>query len=99
MHWIPVLLIALWGSLAIVMGLLAPWRRLALIFGAGFPLVFWATLPVTYTGDSLLVQVMLVVAGYALVAMGCWTAVWAVASVIGSSMRNRIERRRDMSNA
>jgi hypothetical protein len=98
MHWILALLIALWGSLAIVTGLLAPWRRLALVLGASLPFVYWVILPVTYTGDSLLVQVMLVVAGYALVAVGCWTAVWALASRIGSSMRSSIERRGSISD-
>jgi hypothetical protein len=99
MNWILVLLIALWGSLAIVTGLLAPWRRLALVLGASLPFFYWAILPVTYTGDSRLVDVMLIVGVYALVALGCWTAVWAAASIIGSSMRSRIERRRDMSAA
>ena len=99
MNWIFALLIALWGSLAIVMGLLAPWRRLSLVLGASLPFVYWVTLPVWYTGDSLLYQVMLGVAVYALVAAGIWMAVWAVASAIGSSTRSRLERRRDMSKA
>ena len=101
MNWIFALLITLWGSLAIVLGLLAPRRRrLALVLCASLPVVYWVLLPVTYTsGDSSLVEIMFVVAVYAFVAAGCWMAVWAVASVIGSSARNRIERRRETSSA
>ena len=77
MNWIFALLITLWGSLAIVSGLLAPRRRrLALVLCASLPFVYWVTLPVSYSGDSLLYQVMLVVAVYALLAACIWIGVF-----------------------
>ena len=82
MYLLIVLLFALWGSLAIVTGLIAPWRRLALVFGAGFPLVFWATLPLRRSGDSRLVDAMRDEGMFALGAVICWTTVWAVASAL-----------------
>jgi hypothetical protein len=82
-------LLGLWLFLAVIIGAATPNRLWVVVIGVIPPLVYWATLPLTYAGDSALSSLLPSVAGVGLALVAAWIALWATASWTRKAIQTR----------